>query len=228
VLTPAHPFFPRFVQLMREVASLPPVYDLGTDRRFTKEVGLVRDLFEPTAYFAGGFAPSGAPEGEPCDFHCDIESMPQLENESAGSVICLEVLEHVEHPARAVSEIHRILKPGGVCVAATPFLYSYHGKRGTLANPLFLRGQPPARDHSHAGYGDYWRFTHEGLALLFAEAGFARVDVWPVDGWLLSRVLVLGLYSWVARIPFALRILGSMEQPRLGRATSVHFVRALK
>jgi len=37
--------------------------------------------------------------------------------------LCLEVLEHIEDDARAVREIHRILKPGGWMIAAVPYTY---------------------------------------------------------------------------------------------------------
>ncbi len=35
-------------------------------------------------------------------------------------VFCLEVLEHVEEPARAVAEIARVLEPGGAAVVSVP------------------------------------------------------------------------------------------------------------
>jgi SAM-dependent methyltransferase len=40
--------------------------------------------------------------------------------------LCTEVLEHVPEPARALSELRRVLRPGGVAVVTTPFLYPLH------------------------------------------------------------------------------------------------------
>jgi len=40
--------------------------------------------------------------------------------------VCLEVLEHVPDPARAIHEIGRILKPGGRAVISVPFAYPLH------------------------------------------------------------------------------------------------------
>ncbi len=49
----------------------------------------------------------------------DVEEMP-FEDERFGTVVCTEVIEHVPHPARALSEILRVLKPGGVLIGSVP------------------------------------------------------------------------------------------------------------
>jgi SAM-dependent methyltransferase len=42
-------------------------------------------------------------------------------------VVIQSVLEHVFSPQKVVSEIHRVLTPGGIVVADTPFMYPVHG-----------------------------------------------------------------------------------------------------
>ena len=37
--------------------------------------------------------------------------------------LCLEVLEHIEDDQRAVREIHRVLRPDGLLIAAVPYTY---------------------------------------------------------------------------------------------------------
>lgn len=49
-----------------------------------------------------------------------------IDHDSIDLVICTEVLEHVRHPQRVVDAIYAILKPGGVLLASTPFIISYH------------------------------------------------------------------------------------------------------
>lgn len=55
----------------------------------------------------------------------DITNLP-FENESAGVVVCDTVLEHVKDTTKALSEIKRILKPGGYAYITLPFLYPFH------------------------------------------------------------------------------------------------------
>jgi len=52
----------------------------------------------------------------------NIYEMP-FTTASMDGCLCLEVLEHIEDDARAVREIHRILKPGGWLIAAVPYTY---------------------------------------------------------------------------------------------------------
>jgi SAM-dependent methyltransferase len=46
-----------------------------------------------------------------------------FENGSEDVCVCLEVLEHVEDDARAVRELARVLKPGGLLIASVPYTY---------------------------------------------------------------------------------------------------------
>lgn len=227
VLDPSHPFFLRFVALAAEVAQRRPVLDLGTSGRFAKEIGLVRHLFDAQGYRAGGYRPDNLGQPDGCDFHCDLEAMPEIASASVGGAICLEVLEHVADPVAAAREIRRILVPGGLLVASMPFLTSYHGKsRETPSNPLVSDGRYSALDGSHATYPDFQRFTHEGLGLLLARAGFSRVDVFPIDGPLALRLEFLRLYAPLRRIPGIAALLARIDALRLGRATTRHFIRA--
>ena len=42
------------------------------------------------------------------------------------AVICAELLEHIYTPPQVLKEVLRILKPGGVLLATTPFLFPIH------------------------------------------------------------------------------------------------------
>lgn len=64
------------------------------------------------------------------------------------TVVCLEVLEYVWEPASALTEIRRLLKPGGTLLLSTPFL------------------------HRVDAADDYWRFTEPALRRLLHESGF--------------------------------------------------------
>jgi ubiquinone/menaquinone biosynthesis C-methylase UbiE len=68
-------------------------------------------------------------------------------------VLCIEVLEYVPSPERAVTEIARVLAPGGTAVLAVPFLH---------------RADTPSDRH---------RFTAVGLAELATGAGLRVTEV---------------------------------------------------
>lgn len=76
-----------------------------------------------------------------------------IDNESFDLVMCTEVLEHTLDPFAAVREIFRILKPGGIVAASTPFNFRIHG-------PL----------------PDCWRFTEHGLRVLFKSFETVMVE----------------------------------------------------
>jgi glycosyltransferase involved in cell wall biosynthesis len=69
------------------------------------------------------------------------------------SVVCLNVLEHVENDRRVLSELYQAIVPGGVVVVLVP------------AHPALFS----ALD---ANLGHYRRYTEPGLVALFREAGF--------------------------------------------------------
>ncbi len=56
----------------------------------------------------------------PYEFHQGSILEMTFPNESFDNVVAMEVLEHIEDVEKAVREVHRILKPGGVFVMSTP------------------------------------------------------------------------------------------------------------
>ncbi len=102
------------------------------------------------AYFTFGPAES--------DIVGDLLDLPFCDGE-LDAVVCTEVLEHCKNPLRAATEMHRVLKPGGLLLASSPHVWPWHGT---------------------VDYPDYWRFTHEGWSYLLGEnAGFAKVTIQP-------------------------------------------------
>jgi len=91
---------------------------------------------------ADGITTLDAAPGPGVDVVGDIHDLP-LETDSFDCVLCTGTLEHVRDPWRAVRELFRVLKPGGIVHIDVPFIQGYH------ADP-----------------SDYWRFTIDGLDLL--------------------------------------------------------------
>ena len=77
-----------------------------------------------------------------------------IRSQSVDTVLLLEVLEHLEHPTDALSEIARVLKPGGQLLLTLPFLYPIH-------------------DAPH----DYQRFTRYGLSRELKLAGLTEIKI---------------------------------------------------
>jgi ubiquinone/menaquinone biosynthesis C-methylase UbiE len=89
-------------------------------------------------------------------FIADAHQIP-LADQSVDAVLIQAVLEHVLEPSRVVAEIHRVLRPGGLVYAETPFL------------------QPV-----HAGPYDFIRYTASGHRYLFRA--FQEIAAGPVAG----------------------------------------------
>jgi SAM-dependent methyltransferase len=93
------------------------VLDIGARDR-----GLRRVLPESIRYQGIEIDPAyGAPDVLVHDISQDIPFAASTYD----FVFCLEVLEHVPHPFRTLSEIHRVLKPGGVLVLSVPNPYHF-------------------------------------------------------------------------------------------------------
>lgn len=56
------------------------------------------------------------------DIVADAQALP-VRDKAADSVICLEVLQYVERPEKAVAEITRVLAPDGTALISAPFLH---------------------------------------------------------------------------------------------------------
>lgn len=85
------------------------------------------------------------------DFVCDVTN-PQLDAGCFDVIVMCEVLEHTSDPHAAVKGLKHLLRPSGLLILSTPFIFPIHGR------PF-----------------DYFRFTKYGLALLFKEWGDLNV-----------------------------------------------------
>ncbi len=71
-----------------------------------------------------------------------------LDDNSMGTVILLDTLEHVEYPYKAMDEVYRILKPGGIVILSSCMNFPIHS-------------------YPH----DYWRFTPQAFSSLLQNFG---------------------------------------------------------
>lgn len=146
-----------FVSLIVETLPiLSPIYEFGAFQvPGQEELANLRSLF-PDLQFVG----ADIREGPGVDIRLNLHNI-DLQSESVGTVICLDTLEHVEYPHRAMEEIHRILKPGGFAIISSVMNFPIH-------------------DYPF----DYWRFTPEAFKSIlkpfeYAFVGFAGDETFP-------------------------------------------------
>lgn len=111
----------------------------------------------------------------PDTIHGNIENL-DLEDESMDVIICLHVLEHVDDDRKSLSEMTRILKPGGIAVLAFPF------KEGELTyeDPDIV---DPKKRAKAFGQWDHVRYYGEGAAERISDAGLETKKVTSKDIW---------------------------------------------
>jgi SAM-dependent methyltransferase len=91
-------------------------------------------------------------------FECDFDQRLPVADHSVDVVICLHVLEHLPRPEFAISEISRVLRPGGVLLAATPVKPEPIGRlRQIQLRGQLRRGQRRPGKHINAFWPDRWR-----------------------------------------------------------------------
>jgi SAM-dependent methyltransferase len=87
----------------------------------------------------------------------------KLSSSSIDTILCTEVLEHLERPSNAIREMHRLLKPGGYVILTVPMFW-----------------------HLHEEPRDFYRYTKYGLKYLFEDAGFKIEEVKPLSGFIVT------------------------------------------
>ncbi|HBL31764.1 MAG TPA: methyltransferase type 11 [Acidobacteria bacterium] len=125
-----------------------PVYEFGALQVAGQEgFADLRPLFPGKTYVGCDMRP-----GPGVDRLLDLHAL-DLPDATAGTILCFDTLEHVEYPHRAVEEMFRVLRPGGVLAITSVMDFHIH-------------------DHPH----DYWRFTPDAFRSLLRPCAQVQVD----------------------------------------------------
>jgi SAM-dependent methyltransferase len=120
---------------------LEPIYEFGSCQPKEQEgFADIRPLFPGRVYIGADLR-----KGPGVDIILDLHNV-DLPSQSVGSVLILDTLEHVEYPRRALEEVQRILKPGGILIMSSVMDYPIHDSPS-----------------------DYWRFTPGGFQSLLKD-----------------------------------------------------------
>lgn len=87
----------------------------------------------------------------------DVRNLPFRDN-IADTILCTEVLEHIQNTRIALKELHRVLKSGGYLILSTPLLWGVHER------------------------GDFYRWTEEGIKLHLTQRNFDIIKVEKAGG----------------------------------------------
>ncbi|MDZ4874403.1 MAG: hypothetical protein CLLPBCKN_003799 [Chroococcidiopsis cubana SAG 39.79] len=104
----------------------------------------------------------------------DLTQPNDLPSNTYDCIICTYVLHIIAEPEKIVSEMHRILKPGGVLLIAVPNI--------TINYPA---------------YPEYWRFTARGLHYILAKSFLAeQIDIQTYGNSLVAAGELRGMVAY--------------------------------
>ena len=132
------------------------------------EYALQRSLSElPNASYV-----SADLEGDEAMQHMDITDVP-FKDDAFDLIVCVHVLEHVPDDRRAMREMARVLRPGGVALLLVPIVL----EQPTHEDPAIAT---PEQRREHYWQEDHVRLYGGDFKDRLAEEGFAVT----VDGWI--------------------------------------------
>ncbi|MEM9951818.1 MAG: class I SAM-dependent methyltransferase [Chloroflexota bacterium] len=108
-----------FLRYVHQLDATRPVLDLG-GHKFNKRGVFDIDDYNLPVYYANLVPQKGA------DILADAQDIP-VANNSFGTVICGELLEHVPRPDLVLEQVYRVLQSNGTLLITVPYLYQIHG-----------------------------------------------------------------------------------------------------
>lgn len=155
---------------------------------FAPEAGLADMLKRRVgSYRSADIAPGRA------DLVLDIEAMA-VDKETYECVVCSHVLEHVDD-RKALAEIHRVLKPGGIALIMLPVI---EGWASTYENSKVVTPEDRKR---HYGQADHVRYYGADVRNRIRGAGFELGEFTAEGEDVLTYALQRGEKVFIARKP---------------------------
>jgi SAM-dependent methyltransferase len=135
-------------RILKRYSIQEPIYEIGSYRVERQEEFADLRPFFPGKVYVGCDLRSGLGVDRIEDVH-----RLKIKSNSIGTILIFDTLEHVENVYRAMEEVYRVLKPGGMVILSSVMNFPLH-------------------DYP----SDYWRFTPKAFELLLK-----RFDVHEVE-----------------------------------------------
>jgi SAM-dependent methyltransferase len=137
------------------------IYDMGGNSKSYRDY----QKYDLSRLFKNKITTVDLIDDEGVDIVDDLEKLTKISDNSVGSIICSDVLEHVKNPFNVINSFERVLKPGAWIYLSTIFMYPIHGALDKDKNVI-----------------DYWRFTPLCLRNLFSNFNIYRTDLQKGNG----------------------------------------------
>jgi SAM-dependent methyltransferase len=131
-----------------------------------------RELFAHCDYVTADWTNSPHEQAHSSDITASLYALP-VGDASFDAVLSTQVLEHVAEPSLVLSELHRVLRPGGRLYLTVPLVGELH--------------EEPY---------DYYRYTPHGLRHLLTAAGFHVESVTARNGYFTTLAGLMRTGTW--------------------------------
>lgn len=157
-----HPWFDRVRHLIHGIPPATVVLDVGCNtgglgRRLSADLG----CYVVGVDLARHLLPKARENGYVSVVHADAESLP-FRCETFPVVVLSEILEHVENPVACVTEVARILMPGGWLLGDVPTWFGKWGYRSLHGHKWHVRA--------------FWRRHLQDLLSMYFRVEYIRAE----------------------------------------------------
>ena len=134
----------------------------------------------------------------PVDIIADAHDLSVIPDGSFDCVLCTEVLEHLHTPHKAIAELHRVLKPGGMLLLSTRFIFPLHDVPGDYYRYTKFGLRHLLKDFEIVELKEETS-TIETLAVLCQRIGFQcdTLGFRPFKLFWFLKAKILMLFSWI-------------------------------